>query len=255
MASPPPAHWHPAAAYLYALHLDGPALAWEYLRRNHDYRADWQRHLQALAHHLAPRWGLRLLEDPARDAREAMPDWQAQGATQLHPDVDPRPGATAFDLWALPGHRRLRLDGERLRLAVTAPGHELRVAIAPALQHGMPWTHTGRTPDGLREPYAAGRALERPNAAALMEMHTLQALDGHLAGASLQELARVVFPASDKPETWHPDTGLRSRVRRLVHRGTALMDGGYLALLQNAPLEQGRSRRASNGPARNSGHS
>ena len=27
-------HWHPGAAYLYVLHLDGPALAWEYLRRH-----------------------------------------------------------------------------------------------------------------------------------------------------------------------------------------------------------------------------
>ncbi|OBY84511.1 DUF2285 domain-containing protein [Delftia sp. JD2] len=255
MASSPPAHWHPAAAYLYALHLDGPALAWEYLRRSPRYRADWQQHLQVSAHHLAPRWGLRLFENPTRDGREAMPDWQQLVATQLHPDADPRDGAHAFDLWTFPGHRRLRLDGERLRLAVTAPGRELRVAIAPALQHGMPWTHTGRTPENLREPYAAGRALERPSAATLMEMYTLQALDGHLAGASLQELARVMFPTHGQPETWHPDTGLRSKVRRLVRRGTALMDGGYLALLQNAPAEQGRSRRASNGPARNSGHS
>ena len=32
-------HWYPTAAYLYVLHLDGPALAWEYLRRNFDYQA------------------------------------------------------------------------------------------------------------------------------------------------------------------------------------------------------------------------
>ncbi len=198
---------------------------------------------------------MRLLEDPASDAREAMPDWQQLAATQLHPDADPRPGAAAFDLWALPGHRRLRLDGERLRLAVTVPGHELRLTVAPALQHGEPFTHTGNPPEGLQEPYAAGRALERPNAAALMEMHTLQALDGHLVGASLQELARVMFPAHGQHETWHPDTGLRSKVRRLVRRGTALMEGGYLALLQNAPAEQGRSRRPPNGPAQDGGHS
>lgn len=36
-------HWYPTAAYLYTLHLDGPALAWEYLRRNPDYRLDWLR--------------------------------------------------------------------------------------------------------------------------------------------------------------------------------------------------------------------
>jgi hypothetical protein len=35
--------WYPTAAYLYVLHLDGPALAWEYLRRNPAYRRDWLR--------------------------------------------------------------------------------------------------------------------------------------------------------------------------------------------------------------------
>jgi len=33
--------WYPTAAYLYVLHLDGPALSWEYLRRNPEYRLDW----------------------------------------------------------------------------------------------------------------------------------------------------------------------------------------------------------------------
>ena len=35
--------WYATAAYLYVLHLDGPALAWEYLRRHPDYRRDWLR--------------------------------------------------------------------------------------------------------------------------------------------------------------------------------------------------------------------
>ena len=35
--------WYATAAYLYVLHLDGPALAWEYLRRHPDYRHDWLR--------------------------------------------------------------------------------------------------------------------------------------------------------------------------------------------------------------------
>ena len=38
------AHWYPTAAYLFVLWLDALALAWEYLRRNPDYRLDWLRH-------------------------------------------------------------------------------------------------------------------------------------------------------------------------------------------------------------------
>lgn len=53
------ASWRAAAAYLYALDLDGPALAWEYLRRHPGYRAAWlnaPRQRQASSAH---RWGLR----------------------------------------------------------------------------------------------------------------------------------------------------------------------------------------------------
>lgn len=37
----PRAPWGVSAAYLYILDLDGRALAWEYLRRHPQYRADW----------------------------------------------------------------------------------------------------------------------------------------------------------------------------------------------------------------------
>ena len=63
--------WYATAAYLYVLHLDGPALAWEYLRRHPDYRHDWLRHRRQPD--AAGHWGLRLLEDPALDARDAHP--------------------------------------------------------------------------------------------------------------------------------------------------------------------------------------
>lgn len=62
MADPSAEHWYPTAAYLYTLHLDGPALAWEYLRRHPDYRRDWLRRRRRPE--AAARWGLRLLEDP-----------------------------------------------------------------------------------------------------------------------------------------------------------------------------------------------
>lgn len=87
-------HWYPTAAYLYVLHLDGLALAWEYLRRHPDYRLDWlRRHRRPqAAQEAAQRWGLRLLEDPALDARDAHPAWLPGhvAVVQLYPDADPR---------------------------------------------------------------------------------------------------------------------------------------------------------------------
>jgi hypothetical protein len=67
----------------------------------------------------------------------------------------------------------------------------------------------------------------------------LQALDATLAGASLREVAEGLFGA-DAVADWYSDGGLRSKVRRLVRRGDALMRGGYRRLAQLPPLEKGR---------------
>jgi len=53
------APWQAAAAYLYTLDLDGPALAWEYLRRHPGYREAWQIRTRRRHAPSARRWGLR----------------------------------------------------------------------------------------------------------------------------------------------------------------------------------------------------
>ncbi|ELR9005292.1 TPA: DUF2285 domain-containing protein [Pseudomonas aeruginosa] len=250
----PADHWHPGAAYLYILHLDGPALAWEYLRRHPDYRHDWlrrRRHPKA-----AQRWGLRLLEDPALDARDAHPAWfpDHDSVVQLHPDDDPPPGAVAFDFWHLPGTKSLLHDGRRLVLLTRWPGRHVRLALASGLAHGMAHSYAVRA---TAQPYSRCHALAgeldklavaasaavhpRPAATALLEMHTLQALDGSLAGASLRRVADVLFGTETIHQDWHADGALRARVRRLVRRGQWLMRGGYRHLAQLPTLEQGRS--------------
>ena len=129
--------WYPTAAYLYTLHLDGPALAWEYLRRNPDYRLDWLRRRRRSD--TAHRWGLRLLEDPELDARDAHPAWfpDHDGVPQLYPDADPPMDAIVFAFWSLPGSKCLIHDGKRLMLVLRWPGYSLRLAIAPGLADGM----------------------------------------------------------------------------------------------------------------------
>ncbi|WP_430622479.1 DUF7011 domain-containing protein [Azonexus hydrophilus] len=123
--------WYATAAYLYVLHLDSPALAWEYLRRHPDYRHDWlrrRRQPDAAGH-----WGLRLLEDPALDARDAHPAWfpDHDAVVQLYPDADPPPDALCFDFWKLPGHKHLIHDGKRLVLVARWHGCCLRFVLAP----------------------------------------------------------------------------------------------------------------------------
>jgi len=55
--------WRPAAAYLYVLHLDAVALAWEYLRRNSHYRRDWKEFGQRHPAYDARNWRLRCFRE------------------------------------------------------------------------------------------------------------------------------------------------------------------------------------------------
>lgn len=245
--------WHPSAAYLYVLHLDGPALAWEYLRRAPDYRRDWLRRCRHPDTALL--WGLRLLEDPGLDARNAHPSWFPDHDTvvQLYPDADPPLDALPFEFWRIPGYKQLIHDGRRLLLLARLPGYCLRLSLAPALDEGMAYIHAFRA---CHSPCARYRALAdelgklvaarvesvaatkcRPSQTMLLELHTLQALDGTLAGASLRTVADVLYGPDAVAADWHADGDLRARVRRLVQRGKKLMRGGYRRLAQLPPLE------------------
>lgn len=256
---PPP--WHASAAYLYVLHLDGPALAWEYLRRHPGYRLAWQ--VQATDAGAARPWGLRTLEDPALDAREALPHWlnTRAHAIRVVPDDHAGPEDCPFEFWSLPGRKALQHDGQGLVLTAHWPGCFVRLVLAPELQDGMPHAFAMRA---CREPRARYRdmatdldllaaasrceplavARPRPSPGAIQALHTLQALDAAQAGASLREIAEGLFGATEVAADWHADSALRARVRRLVQRGRALVGGGYLALAGLDPLvetQQGRN--------------
>ncbi len=174
---------------------------------------------------------------------------------QLYPDADPPPDAEAFEFWRVPGRKHLVHDGKRLVLVSRWPGCCLRLALAPGLEDGMAYVYAIRACaapcaryralaaelDALAvatgaAPAAAARA--RPTPASLLELHTLQALDATLAGASLRKVAERLFGTDAVAADWHTDSALRARVRRLVRRGDALMRGGYrrLAQLQPQPL-------------------
>jgi hypothetical protein len=255
----------PTAAYLYILHLDEPALAWEYLRRNPEYRRDWQDRLRRSV--AADRWGLRLLEDPGLDARDAHPVWLADHSELVlfYPDLDPMPGATAFDFWSIPGRKGLVHDGRCLRVTAGFSGRWVRLAMAPGLEDGDAFVIAMRP---VGQPVFVARAIaealnnlasaaeaaplaqtfSRPSATALLELHTLQALDASLAGASLREVAVALFGSAAVTHGWHADAALRSKVRRLVRRGRTLMRDGYRRLARLGRQGEGRSDMPSKRP-------
>lgn len=251
--------WHPVAAYLYVLQLDDASLAWEYLRRNPDYRQDWL-HRRRRARR-ASHWGLRLLENPHLDARQAHPNWFPDPLTVVHvyPDADPPTEALPFSLWTLPGDRQLLHDGRRLLLMTRRAGRVVRLSILPELADGMGYVYTIRAERQLAlrwrsfelewalltgcSPEGAGWAGDRPGQAALAHLRTLQALDGVLAGASQRRVAEVLFGPDTVARDWHSDGDLRAQVRRLIRRGWRLVQGDYRRLLRTVPIGKGRSGR------------
>ena len=73
------APWRAAAAYLYTLDLDGPALAWEYLRRHAGYRADWPSGQCSASRGSASNWGLKSSRRPAARCSPGTPALDRSG--------------------------------------------------------------------------------------------------------------------------------------------------------------------------------
>lgn len=160
------------------------------------------------------------------------------------PDDEPETIAPVFDPWAMPGRKALGHDGSRLALKLCGRGRSWHLHIAGALDAGMPFTFViapdDRAAARLREAHEmlaviAGQrtdlAGQRSATEAIITMQSLQALDGHLAGASERDIAIVIFGARIVMEKWHGDSELRARVRYLIRRGRKLMGGGYRVLL------------------------
>jgi hypothetical protein len=181
------------------------------------------------------------------DARDAHPDWLAVQAAVLHlyPDEDPPEQASIFELWDIPGRKSLTHNGKHLLLTSQWPGGHAQIALAPGLENGMAFLLAARASG---QSQASCRALvaqlaklvwmawgqaavrARPSAAALLELHALQALDATLVGASQRQIAIGLFGPQAVAADWHADGALRSRIRRLVRHGRLLMCGGYRRL-------------------------
>jgi hypothetical protein len=233
--------WRPAAAYFYLLQLDGPGLAWEYLRRNTRYIDSW---MHRRSSRRAKHWGLRWLEDPTLDARIAQPAWVENPVNQTRLAPEAQRTADRFSLWKLPGRKRLVHDGCRLLVTSRAAGRKLRMALEGDLQDDSPFAYLlsadaaapmrWRAVERQRELLAqgcCGAALAAPDRIALMHMRSIQALDGRRAGASQRVIAEVIFGADAVAQRWLQDGEMRAQVRHLLHRGQEHLQQQYIQLL------------------------
>lgn len=233
----------PTASYLYIVSLDPPGLAWEYLRRNDGYCNDWQHHGSGENARVAEPWGLRFLEDPKLDARDADVDWLPDPDALVGFGPAVRDDDDPFSLWAIPGAKSIVHDGKRLLVKTRAGRRFVRLAVSLALAEGMPFAFA--VPGG-RNRGARAAALEVADALAgvaptargspvprtiLVHMRALQALDAAKAGLSERDIAAVVLDRGERDGEWN-DSAARAQVRYLLRHGRALRDGGYRLLLR-----------------------
>ena len=234
--------WCAAAAYLYALELEGPELAWEFLRRHPAYRVAWLGARRGQRSAIAQRWGLRVDLDPRLDARDVHPAWlDAEDAMpHLRPAGRRRmPQDLFFDLWGLPGRKELLHAGSDLILSTQGSRHRLRVSLSPALTDGAACRLSVPLGGDIAAAALLQQALQGEHSAPasqrvsrldLLHMRGLQALDASRAGCSQRRVAEALFGADAVVGRWHADSELRAQVRYILSRAKALMAGGYLRL-------------------------
>ena len=256
------APWRATAAYLYVLRLDATDLAWEYLRRHPDYRACWRRAGRQAALD-ASAWGLVRLENPALDARQAHPLWDARLPALLHLRAAHPPDRRADDmaavgsdgglsLWHIPGRKDLAVLPDGMALQVRDGARCLRARLDAAVLAGasaqcvVPLDARMHAQAALLTLYAARLAPRRALAgsqavraaaqasrvgqAGLRHLRALQALDGMQAGASQRLIAEVLYGPDRVRDDWYADSALRAQLRHGLARALTLMRGGYLGL-------------------------
>jgi hypothetical protein len=247
----PCAEWRDAGFYAPLLDADRSIFAWEWLRRDPDYRAAARQAPDGEGGREAAIWDLHRFEDPDRAAPEARPLWRAGH----HPYVlKAKAGATtapsdAFDLrrlaalatvdtehgegehWLLSdGLRAIRLD---LVAGTAAQGPvELHYLLAGRVSASGPLLALRRLL-ALAETGRFSRTLHPREPKARRWILALRAHDALAAGASQREIAAGLLGDAAEEARWRVHAAsLRSQVQRLVRAARGVADGGYRAFLR-----------------------
>jgi hypothetical protein len=253
---------------------DGPASydagdwAFEFLRRNPDYRADWRssvpRHLPLITlkdgtrllrlrrrFPRAERWGLYAFADPSFSARQAPVFWHLDAlkrVVRLRAGLaKSRESAALLSLSSFKVDRLAAIGVDNVPLVLMkGPGSHVPVEICGLAALTLPFAPVFEI-DGLLDLNAHTELLKRlhrfteqaPTAASRPALaiderlhHALIALDESLAGKTYRQIAITIFGEKRVAEEWQGASQfLKDRTRRLVAKGTELMKGGYRDLL------------------------
>lgn len=262
--------WRDPRSYDHIGALTRQSLAWEFLRRNPNYRDAWSRHdpgpakklevegplrvlqLPELPPHLA-KWGLLYLEDPEKDATQADVVWHPRVCPSVLPaNVVPSSADCSGDgvhLANLPTSATLFVDGkDEQHLLIGESGRAVQLfcperprisvdaVVRPEIHGCQALEPKFAALKSLAELRRCARPMKRLRLPGYVRMlpQILGALDGYLACASQRDIAARIFGPSTVEQEWRTDSDyLRARVRRLICKGQELMTSGYRRLLKD----------------------
>jgi hypothetical protein len=256
--------WEREDAFDYADDLTLPEWAWEFLRRDPDYRKSWESARAGFAVTAHDRqstlmdatdaaarlseWGCLYTSDPSFDARSSDVIWRPDLCSRvLHLTALPfsASGGDRFDLcdiacrWVL-----LRGDGHTQHLLFQDSTRSLQLAVE-GVSVLAPVRLVPRGEVDSRQLQLHRCFVDFQISSRLLPSHfpreylsgrlkrVLRALDGSLAGASHRQIAVTLFGEAQVEAEWcAAGRPLRDKVRRTINRGRFLMQGGYCSLLR-----------------------
>ena len=255
--------WRDAAAYAPLLEADRSLFAWEWLRRDRNYRAAVKAALEpagkSRASPDAAAFGLVAFEDPRLGVPNARPMWRA-GVHPLVLQVERCSGSRADDRFDLrrmsrlatfvagegdehlllsDGLRAIRLDGPR---ATFSAGPACLHYLLEGLVSAEPGLRTLQRFLALCRNGQFSRLLHPREPRARRWIMMLRAWDALAAGAGQREIASELLSRSVTDPRWRSrQSSLRSQAQRLVRSAREYGSAGYRALLSDG----GTSRRIS----------
>jgi hypothetical protein len=259
--------WLPRLSdYEYVRTLSKTDCAWEFLRRNRQYEADYRacRTIASVTQTVengvliirqsrdcpaAERWGCLTFADPALPAPCPALFWHREtGAPSLaciaSESVDVvvtlrsfAERGVAVSLLIIGDQQYLRASRGRATLTLTITGASIFSKVRLSFQ--VPGcAHIGPGIEALKlfQEFLTGTsgeaATERPWTTRWLALRdALIALDGARAGGTYRHIASVLVGEERAAADWRSNTALKDRVRRALARGQEMRDGGYRALL------------------------
>lgn len=218
------------------LGLTVPALCWEFLRRNPDYRDDFLR--AKAGDGLDRRWGLAAAADPDLSAEKGRVVWRADVAPGL---VVPVERAAFGEPRRSPLSRQAQIHGEDGRHIRLPSGLQVQLGdgatpagpLVVVLSYDADFSLRVRAAEALRRADLTNDPPRSRLSIAQRERlaRALYALDGAQSRLSYRAIAEHLFGDIEEASDFRT-ASIRDVTIRLVRRGRALMAGGYLKLLR-----------------------